>query len=151
MKAKFLGHVVFYVKDIEKSLDFYNKLIGFKIVGSFNKPFKATALSSGRTHHELLLIEVGQAPKPSKGNRLGLYHIGIKVGDSLNELSLVKKELLNARVNITGMSDHTVSQSIYIEDPDGNEVELYVDDNSINWKEEPELVMSPIKPLYLKD
>ena len=45
----------------------------------------------------------------------------------------------------------TVSQSIYIEDPDGNEVELYVDDNSINWKEEPELVMSPIKPLYLKD
>jgi|TARA_B110000914_G_C15097458_1_gene280113 catechol 2,3-dioxygenase len=50
----------------------------------------------------------------------------------------VKKELLNARVNITGMSDHTVSQSIYIENPDGNEVELYVDDNSINWKDEPE-------------
>ena len=60
MKAQFLGHVVFYVKDMEKSLDFYNKLIGFKIVGSFKKPFKATALSSGRTHHELLLIEVGQ-------------------------------------------------------------------------------------------
>ena len=151
MKAQFLGHVVFYVKDMEKSLDFYNKLIGFKIVGSFQKPFKATALSSGRTHHELLLIEVGQAPKPPKGNRLGLYHIGIKVGDSLNELSSVKKELINARVVIAGMSDHTVSQSIYIEDPDGNEVELYVDDNSINWKDEPELVMSPIKPLYLKD
>ena len=63
----------------------------------------------------------------------------------------MRKELINARVNITGMSDHTVSQSIYIEDPDGNEVELYVDDNSINWKEEPELVMSPIKPLFLKD
>jgi|TARA_B110000914_G_scaffold165199_1_gene145709 catechol 2,3-dioxygenase len=60
MKAQFLGHVVFYVKDIDKSLDFYNKLIGFKIVDSFKKPFKATVLSSGRTHHELLLIEVGQ-------------------------------------------------------------------------------------------
>ena len=81
MKAQFLGHVVFYVEDMEKSLHFYNKLIGFKIVGSFNKPFKATALSAGRTHHELLLIEIGKAPKPPKGSRLGLYHIGIKVGD----------------------------------------------------------------------
>ena len=44
MKAQFLGHVVFYVEDMEKSLYFYNKLIGFEIVGSFNKPFKETAL-----------------------------------------------------------------------------------------------------------
>ncbi len=44
----------------------------------------------------------------------------------------MKKELLNARVNITGMYDHTVSQSLYIEDPDDNELELYVDDKSIN-------------------
>ena len=56
MKAQFLGHVVFYVEDMNKSLEFYNQLIGFKIIGSFEKPFKATALSSGRTHHELLLI-----------------------------------------------------------------------------------------------
>ena len=49
------------------------------------------------------------------------------------------------------MSDHTVSQSIYVSDPDSNEVELYVDDNSVNWKDEPDLVMSPIKPLNLNN
>ena len=48
-----------------------------------------------------------------------------------------------------GMSDHTVSQSIYILDPDGNEVELYVDDPKVDWKNKPSLVMSPIKPLLL--
>ena len=60
MKAQFLGHVVFYVKHIDKSLDLYNTLNGFKIVGSFKNPFKVTALSSGRTHHELLIIGAGQ-------------------------------------------------------------------------------------------
>ena len=151
MKAQFLGHVVFYVEDMNKSLEFYNELIGFKIVGFIEKPFKVTALSSGRTHHELLLIEVGQAPKAPKGHRLGFYHIGIKIGDSLDELSLVRKELISAGIEIIGMSDHTVSQNIYVSDPDGNEVELYVDDNSVNWKDEPDLVMSPIKPLNLNN
>jgi catechol 2,3-dioxygenase len=68
-----------------------------------------------------------------------------------DELSLVRKELINAGIEIIGMSDHTVSQSIYVSDPDGNEVELYVDDNSVNWKDEPDLVMSPIKPLNLNN
>ena len=83
MKAQFLGHVVFYVEDMGKSLHFYNQLIGFELVGSFNKPFKATALSSGRTHHELLLIEIGKAPKPPKGTRLGLYHMASRLGTPL--------------------------------------------------------------------
>jgi catechol 2,3-dioxygenase len=151
LKAHFLGHVVFYVEDIDNSLKFYHELIGFNIVGSFKKPFSAVALSSGRTHHELLLIEVGSAPKSPTGHRLGLYHIGIKVGDSLEELTEVKRELTDLGISISGMSDHTVSQSIYILDPDGNEVELYVDDPNIDWKNEPNLVMSPIKPLFLRD
>ena len=149
MKAQFLGHVVFYVENIKKSLEFYHDLIGFEIVGSFEKPFSAVALSAGRTQHELLLIEVGIAPKPPKGHRIGLYHIGINIGDSLKELSTVKDELISSGIIINGMSDHTVSQSIYISDPDGNEVELYVDDPKVDWKNKPSLVMSPIKPLLL--
>jgi catechol 2,3-dioxygenase len=83
MKAHYLGHVVFYVKDLKRSLAFYRDLLGFKEVGwIFNN--KAAALTSGRTHHELLLIEVGDAPRAPAGRRLGLYHIGIKVGDSLD-------------------------------------------------------------------
>jgi len=148
MKAHYLGHVVFYVSDLERSLGFYRDLLGFKEVGrAFGG--SAAALTSGRTHHELLLIEIGPAPRPSSERRLGLYHIGIKVGDSLDELRAAKRELDTAGVAVTGMSDHTVSQSLYLADPDGNEVELYVDADPSLWLNNPQAVLSPIKPLRL--
>ncbi|THJ25232.1 MAG: VOC family protein [Nitrospira sp. CG24E] len=148
MKAHYLGHVVFYVTDLEQSLAFYRDLLGFKEVGRiFNGA--AAALTSGRTHHELLLIQVGEAPGPLQGHRRGLYHVGIKVGDNLDELRVVKDELEQAGVTIDGMSDHTVSQSLYLQDPDGNEVELYVDADESVWKNNPAAVLSPIKPLRL--
>ena len=148
MKARYLGHVVFYVKDLERSLAFYRDLLGFTEVGRvFNGA--AAALTSGRTHHELLLIQVGEAPGPMTGQRRGLYHIGIKVGDSLDELRAAKRELELAGVEIEGMSDHTVSQSLYLRDPDGNEVELYVDADEAIWKNDPAAALSPIKPLRL--
>lgn len=148
MKAHCLGHVVFYVKDLERSLAFYRDLLGFKEVGRiFNGA--AAALTSGRTHHELLLIQVGEAPGPLQGRRRGLYHIGIKVGDSLDELRVAKRELEQAGVEIDGMSDHTVSQSLYLRDPEGNEVEFYVDADESIWRNDPAAVVSPIKPLRL--
>jgi catechol 2,3-dioxygenase len=148
MKAHYLGHVVFYVKDLERSLGFYRDLLGFKEVGRiFNGA--ASALTSGRTHHELLLIQVGDAPGPSSGRRRGLYHIGIKVGNRLDDLRQAKYELEQAGILIDGMSDHTVSQSLYLKDPDGNEVELYVDADESIWRNNPAAVVSPIKPLQL--
>jgi len=148
MKAHYLGHVVFYVKDLDQSVAFYRDLLGFQEVGRiFNGA--ATALTAGRTHHELLLIQVGDVPGPPPGPRRGLYHIGIKVGDSLDELRAAKRDLERAGITITGMSDHTVSQSLYLHDPDGNEVELYVDADESVWKNNPAAVVSPIKPLRL--
>jgi catechol 2,3-dioxygenase len=149
VKAHFLGHVVFYVKEMQRSLAFYRDLLGFEQAGEIKHPFNAVALTSGRTHHEILLIEVGDAPKPHKGHRIGFYHIGIKVGDSLDELRAVKDECITAGVSIFGMSDHTVSQSLYLEDPDGNEVELYVDDPNVDWKKNPAAVVAAIKPLRI--
>ena len=71
MKAKHLGHVVFYVKDLEQSLIFYRDVVGFQEIG---KTFggRAVALTSGRTHHEILLIEVGEAPAPLSGSQTGV-------------------------------------------------------------------------------
>ena len=149
MKAHYLGHVVFYVREMKRSLAFYRNLLGFELVGEMKHPLNAVALTSGRTHHEILLIEVGAAPPPQKGHRLGLYHIGIKMGDSLDELRTVRNELNEAGVLISGMSDHTVSQSLYLEDPDGNEVELYVDDPSVDWKKDPAAVVATITTLTL--
>lgn len=148
MKALYLGHGVFYVKGLERSLGFYRDPLGFKEVGRiFNGT--AAALTSGRTRHELLLIQVGDAPGPPKGSRRGLYHIGIKVGDSLDELRNAKQELEQAGVSIDGMRDHTVSQSLYLKDPDGNEVEFYVDEGELVRRNNPASVLSPIKLLCL--
>lgn len=148
MQAQYLGHVVFYVKDLETSLSFYRDVVGFREIGRIFDG-KAAALTSGRTHHELLLIEVGDAPGPPPGRRRGLYHIGIKIGDSLDALRAAKQELEDAGVRISGMSDHTVSHSLYLHDPDGNEVELYVDVPEVDWKNNPMAVLSPIKPLHI--
>ena len=84
--------------------------------------FPAAAFSSGRTHHELLLIEVGSdaAPIPA-GRRIGMYHFGLKVGDSDDELREALQTLTKAGVHVVGASDHTITHSLYIEDPDGND------------------------------
>jgi catechol 2,3-dioxygenase len=148
MKAHYLGHVVFYVGDLGRSLAFYRDLLGFQEAGRLCNG-DAAALTSGRTHHELLLIQIGDAPGPPQGLRRGLYHIGIKVGDSLDDLRMVKRELEQAGLTIDGMSDHTVSQSLYLHDPDGNEVELYVDADESVWKNNPAAVLTPVKPLRL--
>ncbi len=148
MKAQYLAHVVFYVKSLDHALAFYRDLLGFKEIGRVFDG-KAAALTSGRTHHELLLIEVGDAPGPPQGRRRGLYHIGIKIGDSLEELRHAKQELEKAGISISGMSDHTVSQSLYLHDPDGNEIELYVDVPEVDWKADPKAVLAPVKPLRL--
>ncbi len=148
MQAHYLGHVVFYVKDLERSLTFYRDVLGFQEVGKALGD-RVVALTSGRTHHEILLIEVGDVPAPPLGVRRGLYHIGIKVGDSLDELRIAKSELGQNGITISGMSDHTVTQSLYLQDPDGNEVEVYVDDPELDWKQDPSLVLSPIKALKM--
>jgi catechol 2,3-dioxygenase len=148
MNAHYLGHVVFYVKNLERTLRFYRDLLGFAEVGrAFGG--RAAALTGGRTHHEFLFIEVGEAPPPPRGQRIGLYHIGIKVGDRLDELRAAKAELERAGIPIEGMSDHTVSQSLYLRDPDGNEVELYVDADPAIWRDDPKAVLAPTRPLAL--
>lgn len=151
MEVKELGHIVLYVRDLERSRRFYADVLGWKEVrGNMPANFPAAAFSSGRTHHELLLIEVGRqaAPLPA-GRRVGMYHFGLKVGESDGELREARARLNEAGVPITGASDHTVTHSLYIEDPDGNEIELYIDVQPPVWRDDPMSVFAPIKPLRL--
>ena len=73
----------------------------------------------------------------------------MKVGESDDELRAAAKELESAGVRIVGASDHTVTHSLYIEDPDGNEIELYIDVQPEVWRDDPLAVFAPIKPLRL--
>jgi catechol-2,3-dioxygenase len=150
MQVKELGHVVLYVKNVERSAAFYGDILGWERAMPAMPGVPVAAFTSGRTHHELLLIEVGEqaAPLPH-GRHLGLYHVGLKVGDSDDELREVVKILQEKNVTIVGASDHTVTHSLYILDPDGNELELYIDVPGVDWKHDPALVMAPVKPLVL--
>ncbi|MGH9086659.1 MAG: VOC family protein [Acidimicrobiales bacterium] len=157
MEIKDLGHLVLYVRDLERSVRFYRDVLGFRQIfptgegaDGLRFPAAAFASASGRTHHELLLIEVGAdaTPQPT-GRRVGLYHFGLKIGDDDDALREAVARLQEAGVTVTGASDHTVTHSLYILDPDGNEVELYVDVPGVDWKADPALVASPVKPLRL--
>jgi catechol 2,3-dioxygenase len=150
MEVKELGHLVLYVRDVQRSAAFYGEVLGWEPAFPVTLGVPAAAFSSGRTHHELLLIEVGEdaAPQP-RGRHLGLYHFGLKVGDSDDELRAVVTRLQEHGVTIVGSSDHTVTHSLYILDPDGNEIELYIDVPGVDWKGNPSLIMAPVKPLVL--
>jgi catechol-2,3-dioxygenase len=154
MEVKELGHLVLYVRNLARSVAFYRDVLGWRMItpDGPDLPFPAAgfAAPSGRTHHELLLIEVGEdAAGPPVGRRTGLYHFGLKVGDSDDELREALARVREAGATVVGTSDHTVTHSLYILDPDGNEIELYVDVPGVDWQHHPELLMSPIRPLRL--
>ena len=151
MQVKELGHLVLYVRDLDRSRRFYGDVLGWReITEGVPIGFPAAAFSSGRTHHELLLIEVGHdaAPIPA-GPRVGMYHFGVKIGESDDDLREALARLTEAGVRIVGASDHTVTHSLYIEDPDGNEIELYIDVQPEVWRDDPAAVFAPVKPLRL--
>lgn len=148
MKVHELGHVVLYVRDLEVSRHFYRDVLGFHEIGTWGNG--AVMFSAGRTHHELLLLEVGaDATALPAGRRLGMYHFGLKIGTTDDELRAALAELRAAGVPVTGMSDHTVTHSLYLADPDGNEIELYIDVQPERWRDEPSAVIAPTKPLRL--
>ena len=150
MQVKELGHLVLYVANLERSVAFYGDILGWEAAFPAALGFPAAAFTSGRTHHELLLIEVGEDAEPiGRGRRLGLYHFGLKVGDTDEELREAYDRLVAAGVTIVGTSDHTVTHSVYILDPDGNEIELYIDVAGVDWRSDPGLIMAPIRPLAL--
>jgi catechol-2,3-dioxygenase len=140
------------VRDIGRSAAFYRDVLGWQQVmpEPGQDPVAVAAFSSGRTHHELLLIEVGAdaAPIPS-GRRIGMYHFGLKVGETDDELRQALAAVQEAGATVTGASDHTVTHSLYILDPDGNEIELYIDVPGVDWRSEPALIGAPIRPLKL--
>lgn len=144
-----LGHVVLYVRNLERSVRFYRDVLGWRRLELPGPEVPVAMFSGGRTHHELLLIQVGEdaAPIPP-GRRVSLYHFGLKVGDTDDELREVLVRLIDANVRIVGTADHGMTHSLYIADPDGNEIELYIDVPGVDWND-PEVLMSRPRPLEL--
>jgi catechol 2,3-dioxygenase len=126
-----IGHVHLKVSDLQKSLDFYSGLLGFEKMMLYGG--QAAFISAGGYHHHIGLNtwhSKGAAPAPEYAP--GLYHTAI-LYPTRKDLAAILKRLIDAKYPITGASEHGVSEAIYLDDPDGNGVELYWDRPREQW------------------
>jgi catechol 2,3-dioxygenase len=120
-----VGHVVLKVRDLGRSTAFYSGLLGFRKVGEIPGRM-AFFTATGENHHDLALLAVGvNAPQPPP-NAVGLYHVAIRL-PSEEHVRRAYRALVEAGADVVGSSDHGVSRSLYLRDPDGIELELYSD------------------------
>ena len=145
MKVQQLGHVVLKVRDRERSERFYTDVLGFDIAARSDEA-GMTFFTLGN-HHDLAIVAVGPDAPPAPADSTGLFHVAFKVGDSTDDLRRAKAHLEAQGVEIGFVADHTVTQSIYLDDPDGNPIELYVDVSEV-WRADPQTVAT-IAPLTL--
>ncbi|MFF3440652.1 VOC family protein [Streptosporangium sp. NPDC002721] len=123
MPVQRLNHAVLFVRDVKRSVAFYEEALGFRVV--MGMPGAVFLQASGSSNdHDLGLFEVGAQVGPSGAGRstVGLYHLAWEV-DTLQELERLALKLgdLNALV---GASDHSTTKALYAKDPDGLEFEV---------------------------
>jgi catechol 2,3-dioxygenase len=132
MEIKALGHVVLQVSNMARSISFYADFLGLPICARDGE--KMTFFSLGN-HHDFAI-----------GHATGLAHVAFNIGNDMSELLDAKSRLDAAGISYTPI-DHEVTKSLYLQDPDGNGVELYVDASDA-WKEDPQRV-AQVMPLVL--
>jgi catechol 2,3-dioxygenase len=122
-----LGTVHLTVSNLERSVDFYQRSIGLQLhQGKDDKAFLGTGGDD-----LLVLKEVAGAQRVSR--RTGLYHFALLVSSRL-ELARSLRNLIETDTGITGGADHLASEAIYLDDPDGNGIELYSDRPRSEWQ-----------------
>ena len=141
-----IGHVHLKVADLERSLAFYCGVLGFQLTQRYGPG--AAFVSAGGYHHHIGLntweSRGGKAPPPGT---TGLYHAAILYPDR-SSLADALRRLVEHKIPLDGAADHGVSEALYLSDPDGNGLELYVDRDPADWprdaKGELEMTTAPL-------
>ena len=126
-----IGHIHLKVSDLERALNFYHGLLGFEITSRYGN--QAVFISAGGYHHHIGLntwYSKDSPPAPIHG--VGLFHTAI-LYPTRRDLAMIYNRLQKADYPLTGASDHGVSEALYLNDPDGNGVELYWDRPKESW------------------
>jgi len=126
-----IGHVHLKVSDLNQSIYFYCEILGFEITTKYGE--QAAFISAGGYHHHIGLNtwQSKNAPHASK-HGVGLYHTAILYPTRKN-LGRILKRLNDFEYQLTGAADHGVSEALYLDDPDGNGIELYWDRPKGEW------------------
>ena len=151
-----LGHVVLNVMSLARSVPFYRDVLGLREVarlGDREREIVGGAMAFfafGGNHHDVALLEVAAAPVPAAGGGgvAGLAHLAIRIGDHRDQLVAFHQHLRALGVEVHHLRDHTVSLSIYLKDPDGILIEMYVDGDPQTWTADPAAVAT-VEPLVL--
>ena len=119
-----LNHVVLYVRDARKSLAFYEGVLDFKPTAPPTDRGVFLRASGSENHHDIALFSIGaDAPGPTKGQQVGMYHAAFEV-QTIDDLAQARERLIDAGA-LVGETDHGASFSLYVHDPDGNELEIF--------------------------
>ena len=134
----FVSHVHLKVADLQRSLLFYQQIIGFQVIEQTEK--KAILSADGKT--PLVTIEQPENIRPKQPRTTGLYHFALLL-PSRSDLAKVIEHFIKIGYPLQGASDHLVSEALYLADPDGNGIEIYADRPASTWKwNSDEVVMS---------
>jgi catechol 2,3-dioxygenase len=126
-----IGHVHLRVADLERSIDFYCGLLGFEIITRYGTD--AAFISAGGYHHHIgLNTWYSKGAAPANPHAVGLFHTAI-LYPTRKDLATIFKRLHDANYKFSGAADHGVSEALYLDDPDGNGVELYWDKPKEEW------------------
>jgi catechol 2,3-dioxygenase len=126
-------HAVLKVRDLDKCKAFYCGVLGMKV--GKEDPERGMFLRFGDYHHDIALFKVGPDADPPKQNQVGLAHVALVV-DSLDTVKLWYERCKAMGVDIDHTTDHNITSSLYIKDPEGNTLEIYCDNNAYDWREE---------------
>jgi catechol 2,3-dioxygenase len=138
-----IGHVHLQVGDLDRSLTFYRDLLGFQPMG--HNGASAMLSATGRAPYHILLTEQPGAP-PKPPHTTGLYHVAIRF-PTRRALAQAFQRLAAHRWPFQGFADHLVSEALYLADPDGNGLELYVDRPREQWRQRDGQVVMGTDPL----
>ncbi len=126
-----IGHVHLKVADLDRALAFYHDVLGFEVMARMGS--QAAFIAAGGYHHHIGLNtwESRGGPPPARGTT-GLYHLAIRY-PTRADLARAVRRVLEAGLPLDGAADHAVSEAVYLRDPDGNGIELYVDRSREEW------------------
>ncbi len=126
-----IGHVHLKVSNLDKALAFYVDVLGFEITLRYGS--QAVFISAGGYHHHIgLNTWYSKDAEPAPVNAPGLFHTAI-LYPTRKDLATILQRLIDEKYPITGASNHGVSEALYLNDPDGNGVELYWDKPRNQW------------------
>ncbi len=146
MGIKRVGHLVIRMRNLEKAKHFYGDILGMRITDE--REGVGVFFRFDDYHHDIGVFKVSdEAPGPLK-DQVGLAHFALVV-DNIIEVKALYRRLKDYEVPIIGTADHGITQSVYFEDPEGNEIEVYCDKPNTHWRDFDRIIKPP-QPLDLE-